>query len=175
MNNIHETYKEYCDTISKYGHPMSIQSIIWLVDYINNNGFKKVADFGSGFSSYAIRKYCKVENHSFDTDANWLKKTEDYLASKKLTTDHLYVHSDEKIAKDYDLVVWDLGNQSFRKNEFIRLIDIFKDSTCIIDDCHDPSYIEMCRNLRDGDGWILTEVTEVKDEFGRYVSILRRS
>ena len=175
IKEIKETYKEYCDTVSKYGHPMSIESVIWMVDLINEGGFKKIADFGSGFSSYAIRKYCNVENHSFDTDAGWLEKTKNYLEQKSLTTDNLFVHNDESIAEDYDLVLWDLGNKDFRKTEFLRLIGYFQNSTCIIDDCHDPRYINMCRELGRGDDWDLEEITEVTDEFGRYVSVLRRS
>ena len=63
---IDEEYKDYCDNVSKYGHPMSLQSVKWLIEYINSNqGIKRVADFGSGFSSFAIRKYCpQVENNS---------------------------------------------------------------------------------------------------------------
>ena len=173
---IDEEYKDYCDNVSKYGHPMSLQSVKWLINYINSNSdIKKVADFGSGFSSFAIRKYCpQVTNHSYDTDSAWLKKTEDYLTKEKVSADNLHVY-DQDFPEDFDLIVWDLKGQSFRNEEFLRVKERFANSICIIDDCHDPRYIQMCRNLAASDGWKLTEVTEVKDEFGRYVSILHRS
>ena len=173
---IDEEYKDYCDNVSKYGHPMSLQSVKWLIEYINSNqGIKRVADFGSGFSSFAIRKYCpQVENNSYDTDAEWLKKTEGYLKKEGVNSDNLHTYTDD-FSEDFDLIVWDLKNQSFRKTEFLKVKEKFTNSICIIDDCHDPSYIQMCRDLAANDGWKLTEITEVKDEFGRYVSILRRS
>ena len=173
---IYEEYKDYCDNVSKYGHPMSLQSVKWLIEYINSNqGIKRVADFGSGFSSFAIRKYCpQVENNSYDTDAEWLKKTEGYLKKEGVNSDNLHTYTDD-FSEDFDLIVWDLKNQSFRKTEFLKVKEKFTNSICIIDDCHDPSYIQMCRDLAANDGWKLTEITEVKDEFGRYVSILRRS
>ena len=173
---IDEEYKDYCDNVSKYGHPMSLQSVNWLIEYINSNqGIKRVADFGSGFSSFAIRKYCpQVENNSYDTDAEWLKKTEGYLKKEGVNSDNLHTYTDD-FSEDFDLIVWDLKNQSFRKTEFLKVKEKFTNSICIIDDCHDPSYIQMCRDLAANDGWKLTEITEVKDEFGRYVSILRRS
>ncbi|MQF98139.1 MAG: hypothetical protein FI729_01215 [SAR202 cluster bacterium] len=173
---IDEEYKDYCDNVSKYGHPMSLQSVKWLIEYINSNqGIKRVADFGSGFSSFAIRKYCpQVENNSYDTDAEWLKKTEGYLKREGVNSDNLHTYTDD-FSEDFDLIVWDLKNQSFRKTEFLKVKEKFTNSICIIDDCHDPSYIQMCRDLAANDGWKLTEITEVKDEFGRYVSILRRS
>ena len=173
---IDEEYKDYCDNVSKYGHPMSLQSVKWLIEYINSNqGIKRVADFGSGFSSFAIRKYCpQVENNSYDTDAEWLKKTEGYLKKDGVNSDNLHTYTDD-FSEDFDLIVWDLKNQSFRKTEFLKVKEKFTNSICIIDDCHDPSYIQMCRDLAANDGWKLTEITEVKDEFGRYVSILRRS
>ena len=173
---IDEEYKDYCDNVSKYGHPMSLQSVNWLIEYINSNqGIKRVADFGSGFSSFAIRKYCpQVENNSYDTDAEWLKKTEGYLKKEGVNSDNLHTYTDD-FSEDFDLIVWDLKNQSFRKPEFLKVKEKFTNSICIIDDCHDPSYIQMCRDLAANDGWKLTEITEVKDEFGRYVSILRRS
>ena len=173
---IDEEYKDYCDNVSKYGHPMSLQSVKWLIEYINSNqGIKRVADFGSGFSSFAIRKYCpQVENNSYDTDAEWLKKTEGYLKKEGVNSDNLHTYTDD-FSEDFDLIVWDLKNQSFRKTEFLKVKEKFTNSICIIDDCHDPSYIQMCRDLAANDGWKLTEITEVKDEFGRYVSILRSS
>ena len=173
---IDEEYKDYCDNVSKYGHPMSLQSVKWLIEYINSNqGIKRVADFGSGFSSFAIRKYCpQVENNSYDTDAEWLKKTEGYLKKEGVNSDNLHTYTDD-FSEDFDLIVWDLKNQSFRKTEFLKVKEKFTNSICIIDDCHDPSYIQMCRDLAANDWWKLTEITEVKDEFGRYVSILRRS
>ena len=173
---IDEEYKDYCDNVSKYGHPMSLQSVKWLIEYINSNqGIKRVADFGSGFSSFAIRKYCpQVENNSYDTDAEWLKKTEGYLKKEGVNSDNLHTYTDD-FSEDFDLIGWDLKNQSFRKTEFLKVKEKFTNSICIIDDCHDPSYIQMCRDLAANDGWKLTEITEVKDEFGRYVSILRRS
>jgi len=173
---IDEEYKDYCDNVSKYGHPMSLQSVKWLIEYINSNeDIKKVADFGSGFSSFAIRKYCpQVTNDSYDTDFAWLKKTEDYLKKEGVNSENLHFYVDN-FPEDFDLIVWDLQGQSFRRTEFLKVKEKFANSICIIDDCHDPSYIQMCRDLAANDGWELTEVTEVKDEFGRYVSILRRS
>jgi len=175
MKNIAVEYKDYCDNVSKYGHPMSLESVKWLVEYINADGsIKRVADFGSGFSSFAIRKYCpNVTNNSYDTDSRWLKKTEEYLRKEGVNTDNLHYY-DRNFPTDFDLIVWDLQGSGFRRTEFLAIKERFENSICIIDDCHDPSYIQMCRDLAANDGWELTEVKEVTDEFGRYVSILRR-
>ena len=175
MKQIESEYNDYCSTVSKYGHPMSIQSIKWLVDYINaDKNIKTVADFGSGFSSFAIRKYCpNVINDSYDTDVTWLKKTEGYLKKEGVRHDRLH-HYNADFPENFDLIVWDLKGSYFRRQEFLKIKEKFANSICIIDDCHDPSYIEMCRTLAAKDGWDLKEITEIKDEFGRYVSILRR-
>ena len=174
-DEIENDYKFYCKNISKYGHPMSLESIYWIIDFLNKNKFNKIADFGSGFSSYIIRKFCDCEIYSYDTDGQWLKKTVDYLNIKNLSTDNMILYEIGKVEKDFDFIIWDLGNKNFRRSEFLKNIENFENTICLIDDCHDNRYITMCRNLRDKKGYQLEEIKEVKDEFGRYVSIVAKS
>ena len=177
MEDIASEYKEYCSNVSKYGHPMSLQSVkrlIQVIGQLHRGGDQKpkVADFGSGFSSFAIRKYTDAENHSFDTSPDWLKKTKEYLYLKNQNCDNLFVYNRENVPEDMDMVIWDLGSSGFRVSEFMAVKEKFRNSVCVIDDCHDPSYIKMCKDLEKKDGWKLLEIQGDKDEFGRYVSIL---
>ena len=94
---------------------------------------------------------------------------------KNLSTDNMILYEIGKVEKDFDFIIWDLGNKDFRRSEFLKNIENFENTICLIDDCHDNRYITMWRNLRDKKGYQLEEIKEVKDEFGRYVSIVAKS
>jgi len=174
METLEDKYKHYCNTVSKYGHPMSLQSLEWLSAFVQRNDFKRVADFGSGFSSFVLRSTegNSRDVFSYDTDDAWLGKTKQYLADQGFLGGELIHYGRDKIVADLDFIIWDLGNKDFRSKEFLAVADKFGDAICLIDDCHDPRYLKMCHDLRDNEGYYIKELTKMKDEFGRYCTAI---
>jgi len=133
-------FKDYCKNIS--GFAVSIQYSVCLLCLCERYNLKSVIDLGSGFTSYALRKYCKVYNkeievHTVDSDPKWLLTTYGYCRKKSLSDANFHLwdsFNDTKLIRA-DLVSIDIDTSAKRN---IYLGEAFKMAKkfAILDDMH---------------------------------------
>jgi predicted O-methyltransferase YrrM len=112
-------WSEYVSTVSVADHAVSLESATYLLWLCERLAPRRLLDTGSGFSSYVLRGW--AANHdatvlSLDNDLVWLRRTENYLASKGLSTDGLmeWDKFDALSHEPFDLVLHDLGDPAVR-------------------------------------------------------------
>ena len=109
----------------------------------------KVADLGSGFSSFVLRRYASkaktpCEVHSVDDHEGWLDKTREYLRGHKLDADNVWLWS-EFIAQaepgSFDMVLHDMGSMEFRAESLREVLTLTRTGGhVVLDDVHKPPY-----------------------------------
>lgn len=108
--SIEKPFEHYVTDYSKRGMAISLESSAFMMWLCKKMKFKILMDRGSGFSSYILRRYSKMESnsivYSIDHDKEWLEKTKLFLKLHKLSTKHLYLWNDfypNKIRFDFIL------------------------------------------------------------------------
>jgi predicted O-methyltransferase YrrM len=105
----------------------------------------RVADLGSGFSSYILRQYASTagENvvvYSVDDDLQWLQKTRDFLERMSVSSENVMSWEDfkEQELDPFDLIFHDLGHtDGLRIESLPHIIGLLKPSgILILDDMH---------------------------------------
>lgn len=152
-------YVQYVSEISSAEMAASYECIALLKMMCNLYCFKKILDFGSGFSSYTFRKYALTDNTvqvcSVEDDKLWLEKTGRYLSSQKVGTEKLmslddFIMADEK---NFDLIFFDLNLVDVRQNFISLVVERCKPGGMIIfDDVHKRDYLydilrQQCSNV----------------------------
>jgi predicted O-methyltransferase YrrM len=106
-----------------------------------------ILDLGSGFSSYLFRRYQQESNgsctvYSCDDNPYWLDKTDAYLRSHQLSTEHLYEWDSfvERFPElGADLILFDLSSPARRVKVMPALTRYLTSSTLLcVDDVHKP-------------------------------------
>lgn len=117
---IRSTYIDYCTTVSKRTMAMAYESCAYALCMLRRLKPVDVADFGSGYTSYVLRKYATEAEHlvnviSVDDDASWLAKTGAFLDREGLPSDGLLMW-DEYLAIDsvHDFAIYDLSGGDMR-------------------------------------------------------------
>jgi predicted O-methyltransferase YrrM len=108
----------------------------------------RVADLGSGFSSFVFRQYAAraeqpVEVWSVDDDPAWLEKTRAYLGGHGLPTAHLEPWDQFLQARppQFDLVLNDINTPPTREKMIAPALDQVRPGGVIVfDDIHKPHY-----------------------------------
>jgi predicted O-methyltransferase YrrM len=160
MIHLHEEmfpkYKEYCLTVSERGMAVSIETMVymrWLCEALDA---KRVADLGSGYSSFVLRQYQAthpgVEVVSVDDSPEWLDKTAEWLKANDLPTDGL-IGPDEWRAGlgSFDVILHDYAGGTDREDFMpAAAARLAPDGFLIFDDAHHlPHRIFMAATARD--------------------------
>src|SRR5688572_23409401 len=86
-------YTHYVKEISSADMAASLQLAALLCFFCRGTQKKKLVDFGSGFTSFALRDYAKtdpsVKVWSVDDDAQWIEKTRTYLKHNLVNDNNL--------------------------------------------------------------------------------------
>jgi predicted O-methyltransferase YrrM len=167
-------YSEYVTAVSHPAHAISIQLAFYLWEMAEEIRPLRVADLGSGFSSYVVRTWaaeCSPETvvYSVDDDAAWLEKTRAFLTSHDVQTDNLVLW-DDFTADSFDMVLHDLGDMVTRVKTLPRAAEIVRPGgTLILDDVHMPTYERLLTEFLD-DAGIPHESARAQtgDMIGRY-------
>ncbi|MBI2258839.1 MAG: methyltransferase domain-containing protein [Flavobacteriia bacterium] len=150
FKKIEQKHKIYIKTISSPEMAMSFELAKFIFSYCLIKKPKKVADLGSGFSSFLFRFYKKevnneLEIYSIDDSADWLIKTKDYLIENGLNIDNLITLTDFidlKLKNEFDVVLLDLNFVEVRKNYIGFSFDLLKENGfLIIDDVHKVEFL----------------------------------
>ncbi len=171
-----ELYEEYVTSISSPAWAVSLQTAALLHAVCMLLKPRTVLDLGSGFSSFAFRRYARDATascivHSVDEDAQWLGRTRGFLAAHNLQTDGMFLWTAfEEGAARYDLILHDMGRMKLRLEALPRALALSaRDGLLVLDDMHRPEYamgvVEHCHRA----GFDLCSLRAFTlDRFGRY-------
>jgi hypothetical protein len=144
---LHGVYDTYVNTVSSQGMALSLESsaLLWVICDIVKP--ESIVDLGSGFSSYALREWAKMNTvpdivTSVDDDAKWLEKSKAFCESQDVPVDNFQTWDDFKpTSKRFDLVIYDLGRRPVRDacmREPFRLVN--PSGVILVDDMHWYNY-----------------------------------
>lgn len=139
-------YSEYVREVSEADMAMSMEAAVFLLLFCRAEKPQRVADLGSGFSSYVLRLYRDeadegVETFSADDHPGWLEKTREFLRSRG-QDDSGVMHWDDfrTTVKEkqlgFDLIFHDLGDMATRRGAFDDVLKMTRKGLCIVDDMH---------------------------------------
>ncbi|MFW9872209.1 MAG: hypothetical protein ACFFG0_03830 [Candidatus Thorarchaeota archaeon] len=111
-----EDYQDYITTVTTQEMAASLECSSFLLYLCDKISPRAVADFGSGFSSFALRKYRKHTGKLFtlksiDTDKEWLKKTSHFIKRKGMVDSNLILFKEfiEDLPIQFDLILFDIA------------------------------------------------------------------
>ena len=140
-------YQEYTTTISSPNMAASLQLASFVYSLCETVRPAKVLDLGSGFSSFVLRYYAKIDSNcqvwSVDDDEKWLEKSRQYVVKEGLSTQNMvilenFVKSGEK---DFDLILLDLNFVEVRKDYINLCVERCRSKGLIIfDDVHKSEF-----------------------------------
>lgn len=171
-----QQYSSYVTEISAPVMAASYECLRFMITLCHRFAFKKILDFGSGFSSYAFRQYAlsdkSIQVWSVDDNHSWLQKTAQYLNSRKVDAGNL-VMLDDFIAGNgshFDLIFFDLNFVEVRKNYIGLVLDRCKPGGMIIfDDVHKPDFMyEVLRQTSQFNLRLYDIKSFTLDRFGRF-------
>jgi predicted O-methyltransferase YrrM len=176
-------YEKYVTEVSSANMAASLELSALVLSLCQVSGYKKIADLGSGFTSYVLRLYASttpgVEIFSIDDDPLWLEKTRSFLKSYGVDDSNLMTLDQFIEAKtgNFDCILHDLNFVEVRINYVDALLDrISQHGILILDDMHKPDYrIEVLRKLagRPYNIYSLKRITG--DALGRYSMAVTKS
>jgi predicted O-methyltransferase YrrM len=163
---------DHADYTSRIGHPVhaaSLELVAFLLHLIELRAPRRVVDLGSGFTSYALRRFAAEAARgagplhaalggqvggfavtSVDDDPAWLGRTRGYLEEKGVSTDDLEVWGQgfdpAARAGSYDLVLHDMGTMETRERTLIDALALANAGGCVVlDDVHKPAFRDYAR------------------------------
>ncbi len=174
-------YLDYTANISLDYMAISLETAVYLLSLCQILQPKKIADLGSGFSSYVFNAYKEESGHhveilSVDDDAKWLKKTRDWLNNQHIESARLISWNEfyRRSRVDFDLIFHDLGNMDTRIQTLPKILSLIRFSGFVVlDDLQFPDYNSSVRKIVKTSGFQLLSLRKItKDIFGRYASLV---
>lgn len=138
-------YQRYVTEVSRPVHAISLQLAFYLWELLAARSPARVADLGSGFSSYVLRLFARecapaLEVWSVDDDPAWLARTRSFLEAEGLDTDQTLLWQD-LTEVSCDLVLHDLGSMTTREETLPKALSLVRaDGIIVLDDVHFPRY-----------------------------------
>ena len=176
-------FREYLAEVSIANMAASLELSATILSICQVGGYKKLADIGSGFTSFVLRYYAKtnpgVEVYSIDDSAEWLEKTRQFLKKHKLDDSNLLLVEDFVARKlsGFDCIVHDMNYVEVRIHYVDGLLtSLTPDGILILDDMHKPDYRhEIMRKTKAGPFGVYTLRDFTNDNFGRYSMVALRT
>lgn len=178
-NGLFPAYASYCKDVSPRAHALALETCTFAYWLCSTRYAKTPADFGSGFSSYVLRRYAKsvrgagtqTQVTSVDTDQGWLDKTGEFLRRYRYPVSGLMMW-DEWLAGDsqHDLIVYDMANGDTREAGMPIVVERLESGGMILfDDAHHTSHCAAMVATADRFGLELLDVREATlDIAGRF-------
>ena len=169
-------YMDYCQHVSARSMALSIETATLLFNLCETVDAVNVADFGSGFSSYVLRRYAAdhpgVQVTSVDDNAAWLAKTGGFLDRWNLV-DGLLMSWDEyreKPTGPHDVILHDLAGGELRNESMPFVADQARAGGLVVfDDMQHEPHREAAAGLV-GFEWLDTRAGTL-DEIGRFAVV----
>lgn len=147
-----DEYNHYITEISSRPMAASLPCCLYLMSLYDELRPKRILELGSGFTSYCLRLFKKENNldteiYSIDTNAGWLKKSEDYCADRGLDSNNFQTWDVfQKSKKKFNLIFVDIDSGPRRHLYFDPVFTKFSEIGAFVylDDLHKPP---VYRNL----------------------------
>lgn len=143
---------------------------------------KNLVDFGSGYTSYVLRKYEKDQKknlsiYSIDSSVTWLDTTKNFIKKQNCPEKKLITWSEfeNNNSYDFDLAVIDIRPIQRRVQIIEKFLKINKKNTVlIIDDLHKDHLKLPILKLSEKYKFIIYDLKDLTlDNFGRYAGIIK--
>lgn len=169
-------YLAYVSEISRPDMAASLECIKTLLTLCRAFNCKKILELGSGFSSYALRRFAShdrsISIYSIDDNAAWLAKTEQYLATNRLALDNVMMLDDflESGESDFDMIFFDLNFVEVRRRYIEMVVTKCRPGGLILfDDAHKTDYMyEVLYQTRRAPINFYDLRSFTRDAFGRF-------
>lgn len=178
--------REYVRLVSTDAMTASAQLCAVAQEVASRLGARRIADLGSGFSSYALRSLARergeLEVWSVDDDEEWLDKTRAFLGRCGLSAENCVlwaaIEDQPALLGSFDLVIHDLGHAGSgagpgtpqRARLLGGAIDLLRPGgVLLLDDVHARPYRRHARRILRSRGLRVHPMVRVTlDRFGRY-------
>ena len=174
-----DKYAEYTATVSPDNMAISLETSARLLAECRETGSRRVADFGSGFSSWTLGHYATTAPYpvtvvSVDTSEEWLGKTRQFIGREHHAAHRLMLW-DEYQAGEYvhDLALYDLDRGHIR-NQGMAIVaaNLATDGRLIFDDAqhvgHRAQMVRTCQHNRMDLRYLQDDTT---DSYGRFAAM----
>lgn len=174
-----DAYDDYTQHVSPDNMAISLRSVSYIVWLCEQVQARTVCDFGSGFTSYALRVYQEqaprpVSVLSIDDDEDWLTKTKDYITSQGMIADGLRLWDEDVPLIQSDLVVYDFAGGDVRERWMGYALEHTK-KVCVFDDAnHDTHRMEMEKVSAELGFEFYGVEPWTRDRFNRYAAVAVR-
>lgn len=166
-------HQKYVSEVSSPEMAASLELCAWMAQLCGNAKFKTLADLGSGFTSYVLRRYAQPSSSvwSVDDSAPWLEKTRTYLQRQGVNDAGLSLpdafYADET---RFDFILLDLNFVEERIHHVERVLAKTKPGGLVIfDDVHKIDYQQALLRKLSGHQGTLIDLTPVTyDRFKRF-------
>ena len=173
-----DVYKGYCLTISRRSMALSIETCSFALWLCEATRATRVADIGSGFTSYVLRRYAADRDDitvvSVDDNPHWLKQTAQFLRDHDLPATNLY-GPEQWAAADlrFDLIVYDYASGNIREAGMAEACAKLSDTGVILfDDAqHAGHHHQMAAACREAGMQLLDVFHQTVDETGRFATL----
>jgi len=171
-------FRDYVAGYSTEGEAMSLETSLLLLRELAARPAARIADLGSGWSSYVFRLFKKIaapalEVWSIDDNEAELGTTASFLARHDLDTSNLRLWP-RLGDRPFDLVFYDMGLPWDRHHYLDRVLDTAT-GVLICDDMHFEDYRRRVDAFARGQGRRLELLRdETLDGFGRFAGRIRR-
>ncbi len=178
-----DDHRDYIENISSPRAAMSLRQVALLAHLVRLRGerLKRVADLGSGFSSYVLARESQRQgfaHFAVDDHEGWLDKTRAFAERRGLALDGLMTWDAFRGAdgpRNLDFIFHDLGNTTTR----ILALPVIEECAAegawlLVDDMHKPHYAPHAIGFLKP-RWHLSSLVEFTlDDYGRYAYLARR-
>ncbi len=170
-------YVKYCRVVSSPQMALSMETSILLWQTCEAMDATNVADFGSGWSSYVLRRWAAahdgVKVTSVDDNDDWLTKTAVFLAEHDLNGGELVSWEEYQTAPPapHDVVLHDLAGGMIREDAMPLIAQQVRlGGMAIFDDAQHAEHRAAMRQLDGLFDWIDVQ-RPTTDAFGRYAML----
>ena len=176
-----DAYRDYTERVSPDNMAVSIRVAAYLMFLCKSRHALRVADFGSGFTSYILATYAAETDEavtvtSVDDDEEWLKKTGEFLAERDLHT-NLTMWSDYQDAEiHHDVACYDLGSGAVRDGGMDLVVRRTRPGGVVLfDDANHLGHRKTMREIAERYRFDLYGLqAETTDMYGRYDALMVR-
>lgn len=173
-------YHEYVTRVSSPDMAISVELASFLLALCWRTHPARVLDTGSGFSSFVLRTYQvdhpDVDVWSVDDDADWLRKTGDFLRAHGLPSMGLVTWEQFQVVEHggFNVILHDMGDMVTRRETLPRVLACAMPGGCVVlDDMHVDGYAQSVHEVVEGTAYRVTSLRSLTlDRYGRYSSLV---
>jgi len=175
-DSLNQRYQEYTRDVSSPDMAASLELLAFLLRLCRANQYQRIADLGSGISSFVLRQYAAestdVSVISVDDDAAWLDKTRHFIEQHGLSPNGLMTLDSflTTTENSFDFILLDLNYVETRIQYVEEVLRRIRPGGMVLfDDVHKPDYRHaLLRKLESWPGRLYSLKPVTLDKYNRY-------